>query len=124
MDEPAGAFEELVDRSVQYAHTTLEIIKLRVIDRLSQTASDVVSWFVVAIFALLFFIFLNTGIALLIGAWLGAASYGFFVVAGFYGLIALICVVFRKRLLKRPVRDAIINDAILEQNETDERDPL
>ena len=57
---------------------------------------------------LLFIVMGSIGVALWIGDMLGKASYGFFIVAGFYGIITLALQVFKKELLKMPLNNSII----------------
>ena len=55
-----------------------------------------------------FFLFLNIGLALLIGQLLGRAYYGFFIIAGFYIIIGIILLAFRNKWLKTPIANAMI----------------
>jgi len=75
-------------------------------------ASNLVSWLIVLIFAVLFFLILNIGVALWLGELLGKSYYGFFIVAGFYALLALIFSIFRKQLIKNPVNNSIIEQVL------------
>jgi hypothetical protein len=74
--------------------------------------SNLVSWLIVIIFALLFFLILNIGIALWLGELMGKSYFGFFVVAGFYAFIIIIFSVFRKRLVKKPINDSIVKQVL------------
>ncbi len=112
MDEREGLIESLIEKGEQYGKTTLELIKLKTLDKSADAASEVVSWLIVVIFATLFFLILNVGIALWIGDLLGKSYYGFFVIAGFYALLALIFAVFRKQLIKRPVNNSIVTQVL------------
>jgi len=51
---------------------------------------------------------LNIGLAIWIGELLGQMYLGFFVVGGFYALIAIILHLFRNSWLKKPVSSMII----------------
>ncbi len=113
MEEQSDLINSLIEKGEQYGKTTLELLKLKTLDKSADVASSLVSWLIVVIFAVLFFLILNIGIALWIGELLGKSYYGFFVVAGFYGLLALIFGIFRKKLIKNPVNNSII-DQVLE----------
>lgn len=114
MGEREGLIESLIEKSEQYGKTTIELLKLKALDKSADAASDLVSWLVVFIFAALFFLALNIGLALWIGDLLGESYYGFFVVAGFYAFLALLFLFFRRKLVKRPVNNSIIK-GILDQ---------
>jgi len=112
MDEQSGLIESLIEKGEQYGKTTLELLKLKTLDKSADAASNLVSWLIVVIFAVLFFLILNIGVALWLGEVLGKSYYGFFVVAGFYGLLALVFGIFRKQLIKKPVNNSIINQVL------------
>jgi len=112
MDEREGLIESLIEKGEQYGKTTLELIKLKTLDKSADVASDLVSWLIVVIFASLCFLILNVGIALWIGDLLGKSYYGFFVIAGFYAILALIFTVFRKQMIKKPVNNSIVNQVL------------
>ena len=112
MDEREGLIESLIEKGEQYGKTTLELIKLKTLDKSADVASDIVSWLIVVIFASLFFLILNVGIALWIGDLLGKSYYGFFVIAGFYAVLAFVFTVFRKQMIKKPVNNSIITQVL------------
>ena len=112
MDEQSGIIESLIAKGEQYGKTTLELLKLKTLDKSADVVSNLVSWLIVVIFAVLFFLILNIGIALWIGELLGKSFYGFFVVSGFYALLAIVFAVFRKQLIKNPVNESIINQVL------------
>ena len=112
MDEQSGLIESLIAKGEQYGKTTLELLKLKTLDKSADVVSNLVSWLIVVIFAVLFFMILNIGIALWIGELLGKSFYGFFVVSGFYALLAIVFAVFRKQLIKNPVNESIINQVL------------
>jgi phosphoglycerol transferase MdoB-like AlkP superfamily enzyme len=112
MDDRAGLIESLIEKGEQYGKTTLELFKLKTLDKSADVASNLVSWLIVVIFAVLFFLILNIGIALWIGELLGKSYYGFFVVAGFYAVLALVFGIFRKQLIKKPMNNSIITQVL------------
>lgn len=112
MDEQSGLIESLIEKGEQYGKTTLELLKLKTLDKSADVASNLVSWLIVLIFAVLFFLILNIGVALWLGELMGKPYLGFFVVSGFYGLLALIFGIFRKKLIKKPVNNSIIEQVL------------
>jgi hypothetical protein len=112
MDEQSGLIETLFEKGEQYGKTTIELLKLKTLDKSADVISNLVSWLVVAVFAVLFFLTLNIGVSLWLGELLGESYLGFFVVAGFYALLTLICSIFRKQLIKKPVNESIITQVL------------
>ena len=112
MDEQSGLIESLIEKGEQYGKTTLELLKLKTLDKSADVVSNLVSWLIVFIFAVLFFLILNIGVALWLGELLGKSYYGFFVVSGFYAILALIFGIFRKQIVKNPVNNSIIEQVL------------
>ena len=55
MDEQSGLIESLIEKGEQYGKTTLELLKLKTLDKSADVVSNLVSWLIVVIFAVLFF---------------------------------------------------------------------
>ena len=108
MEEQKEMIESLIEKGEEYGKTTLELLKLKTIDKSSDVASNLVSWIVVIVFAVLFFTIANIGVALWLGELMGRNYLGFFSVAGFYAFLTLIFLIFRKQLVKRPVNNSIV----------------
>jgi hypothetical protein len=117
LDEPTVLIESLIEKGEQYGKTTFELLKLRTIDKTADVSSNIVSWLVVGVFAVLFFLVLNIGIALWLGELMGKSYYGFFVVSGFYALLAIVFAIFRKQFIKEPLNNSIISQVLDEAND-------
>ncbi len=111
MDEQS-LIDSLIEKGEQYGKTTLELLKLKTLDKSADVTSNLVSWLIVFVFAVLFFLILNIGAALWIGELLGKSYYGFFAVSGFYGILALVFGIFRKKLVKDPLNNSIIEQVL------------
>lgn len=112
MDEQSGLIESLFEKGEQYGKTTIELLKLKTLDKSADVISNLVSWWIVLIFAVLFFLILNIGVALWLGELLGKSYYGFFAVSGFYALLAIVFAFFRKQLIKEPLNNSIITQVL------------
>jgi hypothetical protein len=102
------SIKSLIDKSKDYLDTRIELARLKTIDK----SADVLSSVVVIVFMIflgsLFIIFGSIGLALLLGKWLGAYSYGFFVVGGFYAVILLLIYFQREKWIKIPISNGLI----------------
>ena len=102
------ALQSLFEKTDEYRKTTVELLKLKSVD----TLTDVVSSFVAQLSILVVIIFLafllNIGVALWIGAILGAAYYGFFIVAGFYAFLAALLHYFGSSWIKKTLSNFLI----------------
>jgi len=110
METETIPFEEpgLFEKAGEYAETHIALLKLKAIDKGAEVIASLVTRLVVLFFLITFIVILNIGLALWIGALLGEAFYGFFAIAGFYGVIALLVYSFRNKWLKTPVNDLIV----------------
>lgn len=107
--------EMLIEKAEQYAKTTLALYKLKVIDKATDVFASLVSQVVIVMFFTLFFVLMTFGLALYLGELLGRNYYGFFAVGGFYLLISIIALLFRKSL-ESFFNDYLINQIFKEKN--------
>jgi hypothetical protein len=99
----------LLSDAEAYLETKADLWKLKGVDTLSEVvSSSVVSLSMIGLVLLFVFTF-NIGLALLIGSWIGKYYYGFFIVAGIYGIAGLVLYAFRNRWLKTPISNSLIN---------------
>jgi len=98
----------LLERAREYAGKTVELVKLKVADKAADVIFSLVYGLVIFIIAVAFTLVLNIAIALWIGELCGKFSYGFFIVAGFYGLVGILIYTFRHGWIKKFVRNLII----------------
>jgi hypothetical protein len=108
MNNNATAIETLVEKAGDYGKVSMELFKLQAIDKSAEVFSALASKLVIAIVIALFTLSVNIGLALWIGELLGKIYYGFFIVAGFYAIVATLFYVFRRQWIKDPVSTTII----------------
>lgn len=107
MEAKAITLEPLIEKVEEYGKTTLELIKLRSVNKTADIASSVTSRVLLTIVVFLFAITLNTGIALWLGDVLGKPYYGFLAVAGFYLILGMI-LYFAHSAVKAKVKNKFI----------------
>jgi len=98
----------LFEDAGNYLETRLDLLKLQAIDKSSDAASSLVSGLTLLVFVFFAVLILNFGLAFWIGELLGKVYLGFFIVAGFYVLVALLVYIFRDSWIKGPVSHIII----------------
>jgi hypothetical protein len=108
MEENANIIEELIEKAVDYGKSSLELAKLKALDKISGAVSSLLAFSIVIIVLFTFMLFLNLGLALWIGKILGEIYYGFFVCAGFYGISAILIYFFLQKWIKKQVGNAVI----------------
>jgi len=108
MEEKTSLLEPLIERIETYAKTSVDLIKLRAIDKSADLISTLVSKIIIGVVVSLVVIMVNIGLALWIGELMGKSYYGFFIVGGFYAIVGLIVHLFKDDLIKEPISNSII----------------
>lgn len=104
----APTLEKLLDKVQDYGMDSIELIKLKAVRKVTDVLSSLISKVVVVCSVALSIFILNIGVALWVGALLGKAYYGFFVVAGVYALLSILFSVYRHKVIKHPISNALI----------------
>jgi phosphoglycerol transferase MdoB-like AlkP superfamily enzyme len=112
MTDDATPFATLLERAENYSKTTIELFKLNTIDKSADVVSSLISRLAIFIIVALSVIIISIGLALWIGKLLGDSFYGFFVIGGFYALLAFILHIFRHQWIKYPISNSIIKQLL------------
>jgi hypothetical protein len=110
MENQTGSVESLIDRLRNYGETRLELIKLKAINKSSGFVSVLVTYLVLVIIFICCFLFINIGIALLLGELLGKSYYGFFIVAVLYAVTGVILFKLKDKWIKTPVINMMLKE--------------
>lgn len=112
MEENTNFVEELIEKTVDYGKSSLELAKLKALDKTSDAVSSILAYSIVIIVLCSFMLFLNVGLALWIGKILGEIYYGFFVVAGFYCVLAILIYFFLHKWIKNQIGNVFIKQVL------------
>lgn len=108
MEENGKLLESLLEKASEYGKTSLELAKLKALDKTTDVVSSLIPHSVVILLLASFMLFLNLGLALWLGDILGKAFYGFFVVAAFYFLAGIFIHFFMHNWIKKLVGNSFI----------------
>lgn len=111
MEPPVSSIKILFDHVEAYAKATIELYRLKLIEKTTLVVTSLISQLAVVVVMSLFIVVLTVGVALWIGELLGKAYYGFFVVAGFYLTLGLLFHFFLRKWLRKSVGNMIIKEA-------------
>ena len=103
------AIKTMIDKLRDYLETKLELAKLKTIDRSADILASLVVIVSIILLGSLFILFISIALALMIGHWLGAAYYGFFIVGGLYALLMLLIYLRRDKWIKIPIENGLIH---------------
>jgi len=109
MENHNNSVEALFEKTGDYLETRMELLKLQAVNRTSDITSSIISKFILGLVISLIVLLLNTGIAIWIGEITGKIYYGFFIVSGFYIIVAIFMYAFRSKWIKKPVNDMLVN---------------
>jgi len=112
MEDNAKLIESLLEKAADYGKTSLDLIKLKAIDKTTDAASTFIPHSFVFVFIAIFLIFLNLGLAFWLGEILGNIYFGFFVVAGFYGMIGIVLHFFLHKWIKKVICNYLIKNVL------------
>jgi len=112
MENNENMIEGLFDKASDYGKTSIELAKLKLLDKTSGVLGALVPHSIVLILIASFLIFLNLGLAFWLGAILGKIFYGFFVVAACDALAGLIVYFLLHNWLKKVASDYFIKSVL------------
>ena len=122
MENIATDIELLYKKAEQYSKTSFELLQLNTIDKTSDVISSLSVVISISIIVAMFTLFINIGFSLFIGKLLNDYAMGFFLVSGFYFIVAIIVFIFRKTLIKIPIDNLIVSkllkDKIISEDES------
>jgi ABC-type multidrug transport system permease subunit len=104
--------EPLLEGAEDYGKTVFELLKLKTLDKTSTLASEIVINTSVIIIISMFFLVGTIGVSLWLGEILGKSWYGFFAVAGFYGIAGVVLYFFMNKWLKKVIGNFIIKHVL------------
>jgi hypothetical protein len=108
MEEQQQDIDILLSDAGDFIETRTTLWKLKAIESLVDVSGELVSGLGMIVITSFVVIIFSIGLALLIGDWLGKGFYGFFIIGGLYGIIALIIYARRGRWLKDPFSNMLI----------------
>lgn len=107
-NEEVLTVKELLDKTVEYAETNVNLFKLKFINKGSAVTSAVLAYLIIAIFLLILIILLSIGASFWIGKILGEIYYGFFITGGFFLLLIIALYTLRSKWLKIPIANSLL----------------
>jgi hypothetical protein len=92
----------------EYIEVKFDLLRLQTAENISRILSRSASKVIVVCLMCIILLFLSFAAGFLFASLLNSNGLGFLCVAGFYGLILAIFMVFRKQIIQRPIIKAIV----------------
>jgi hypothetical protein len=108
MEDQQTDIDILLSDAGDFIETRTTLWKYKGIESLADVSGELVAGLAMIVFVSFVIIIFSIGFALLIGDWLGRSYYGFFIMGGLYGVLALIIYAGRRRWLKDPFSNMLI----------------
>ncbi len=108
METTPTLIESLIERVEALGKTTFELSKLKALETTTNVVTALISRLILLIVLAIFLTILSIGVALMLGDALSKPYFGFFIVAGFYLVAAIVLYFFLSKWIKKPVIDLII----------------
>lgn len=108
MAHNSSLIDSLLERVKDYSNSSIELIKLRAVDKTSDSVSSIVAPSIIISLLGFVLLFLNLALGMWLGEVFGKLYYGFLAIAGFYTVVCLILYFFMRDKLKATVYDALI----------------
>jgi len=103
MEQTDSRLNSLLSQAEQYGKTSIELAKLKTVQKLIPVATALTGkLFVLCAFYLFIFLF-NIGVAMWLGSLLGKPYLGFILVASFYLLTAIVIHYLSAKLFRKPI---------------------
>jgi hypothetical protein len=115
--EEKSKLESLLGKIRQYAEARFDLAILNVQDKISDVFASVASILLMVFIGFFILLFISLGVAWYIGDRTGDPSMGFFSLAGFYILLALIVYFTRDKLIKAPIINSIIKKITIHEED-------
>lgn len=112
MEAKEGTLESVIDRVESLGKITYELSILKAVDKTSQVISVTVSFIIGLLLIVMSVVMANIGVAIWLGELLGSTYLGFFCVAGFYALLAIVLYSVGDVWVKKAVSNSVIRHAL------------
>lgn len=112
MEDKTKLLESLLERATEYGKTSYELIRLKTLEKTSDVVSSIIPHSVVIVLIASFMLFVNLGLAFWMGEILGNLFLGFFVIAGFHGIAALVIYFLMHKWLKKRIYEYFIKQLL------------
>ena len=93
---------------LEYIEVKLDLIRLHTAENLSRIFSNVATIAVIGYLVFFIIFFISFAAGFFIGSLLGSNELGFLCMAGFYTLLLILFLAFRKEIVERPVIKAMV----------------
>lgn len=112
LEEQKQVMEELFEKTDSYIKTNVSLLKLKTVDKTADLVSTLTANLTLFLLCFLLALLISVGAAIWVGQRLDNMPLGFMIVAGFYGLLIALYLLFGKKAVKQAVNESVISNMI------------
>jgi fatty acid desaturase len=112
MEDKSNLAETLFERTEEYVKTSIELLKLKILEKITEIVSSIIARLILTIFIVLCLLMLSIGVSFWLGEMLNKIYYGFFIVAAFYVVAGVIFHFIIYNSVKKRIINSIIKSAL------------
>jgi hypothetical protein len=112
MNNNESSIELLLHQAEGYSKTSLELLRLKTIEKVAGIVSSMIYLFIIYIFVAISSFILSIGIAIWIGELMDNVAFGYFIVGAFYLFLSLLFFIFKNSWIKRPFNNLFISQLL------------
>ena len=109
--------ESLSESVKEYVKIQYDILRLQLTDKFASLGSTMISDLVLIFVSLIGLFFLSVSLGFYLSLVFASNTIGFLILGGIYSLLALVCVLFRKKIVKDPMKDKLINELLKDKED-------
>ncbi|MDZ4664058.1 MAG: phage holin family protein [Bacteroidota bacterium] len=109
MENKLNCIVPLLERTEEYGRTSLELIKLKAVDKAAEVVSSFFSSGIMFLVLMMVLFVATIGVSLWLGELLGKLYYGFFCMAAFYAITWVVLFLFMRNTIKRSISNSVIS---------------
>jgi hypothetical protein len=115
--EEQNKLEKMVSDIKEYAETRFDIIVLNTQDKATHVISSIATSVILGVLGFFILVFVSIGGAWALGEYFNSPSIGFFSVAGFYLLVAILLYINREKWIQMPIINSILKKITFHEND-------
>ena len=112
-------FSEIKQLITDYSEARIALLKINVYEKIARVTAVLFSSIIIALVAFFLIFFLSISAGFYLGSLLNSNALGFLIVFGFYLILLVFILAFRKKLLEKYIIDRVIH-TLFEKEESND----
>jgi hypothetical protein len=119
MEKTSTLVNSIYSGTTDYLHLQTRSVKLEIYERITNVISSGISMSFIILFGVFSFLFINVGLAFWLSEELASNKLGFLAIGGFYAVVLCVFLLFKDRIAKNKVKNAVLLKVSKSHNDYD-----